>query len=103
MRIIETLSKKIKEEICDAKDYIMLAIEYKEEYPDLARTLYNISLQEMDHKNMLHNEVADIIKRYRETNGEPPPDMLAVYEYLHKQQIEKAAEVKTMQAMYKEG
>ena len=103
MRIIETLSKKIKEEICDAKEYVTMAIEYRDEYPELARTLYNISMQEMEHKNMLHNEVAEIIKRYRETNGEPPADMLAVYEYLHKQQIEKAAEVKTMQTMYKEG
>ena len=52
--------------------------------------------------NLLHNEVAAIIKKYRETKGEPPADMLAVYEYLHKEQIEKAVEVKTLQNMYKD-
>jgi len=103
MKVIKTLSEKITEEICDAKAYVKLAIEYKEEYPDLSRTLYNLSLQEMDHMNILHNEVTAIIKRYRETNGEPPADMLAVYDYLHKEQIEKSLEVKMLQSMYKEG
>ena len=52
--------------------------------------------------NLLHNEVTVIIKKWRETHGDPPADMLAVYEYLHNEQIEKALEVKTLQAMYKE-
>lgn len=102
MKIIKILSEKIEEEICDAKTYAKMAVEYKDEYPDLSRTFYNLSLQEMDHKTMLHNEAAELIKRYREANGEPPADMMAVYDYLHKHQIEKALEVKTLQAMYKE-
>lgn len=102
MKIIETLSKKIEEELCDAKAYVKMAIEYKDEYPELSRDFYSLSLQEMEHKNTLHNEVTDIIRRYRETNGEPPADMMAVYEYLHKGQIEKALEVKMLQSMYKE-
>lgn len=102
MKIIKILSEKIGEEICDAKAYAKMAVEYKDEYPDLSRTFYNLSMQEMDHKNVLHNEVTEIIKRYRETNGEPPADMMAVYDYLHKEQIEKALEVKTLQSMYKE-
>lgn len=100
MKIIKTLSKKIEEEICDAKSYAKMALEVREQYPELSRTLYNISLQEMEHMNLLHNEVADLIKRYREQNGEPPAEMLAVYNYLHVEQIEKAAEVKSYQSMY---
>ena len=102
MKVIKVLSEKISEEIHDARAYAQLAIEYKEEYPDLSRNLYNLSLQEMDHMNVLHNEVTGIIKRYRDTNGEPPADMLAVYDYLHKEQIQKSLEVKMMQNMYKE-
>jgi len=102
MKVIKILSEKISEEICDAKDYIKLAIQYKDEYPELGRTLYTISMQEMEHMKMLHGEVTEIIKKYRETNGEPPANMLAVYDYLHNEQIEKATEVKTMQNMYKE-
>jgi hypothetical protein len=102
MKIIKILSEKITEELGDAKEYAKMALEYKEEYPDLSREFFNLSLQEMDHKTILHNKVTEIIKRYRETNGEPPADMMAVYEYLHKGQIEKALEVKTLQTMYKE-
>ena len=102
MKIIEILSSKIEEEVCDAKSYVTMAMEYKEEYPELSRTLYNISTQEMEHMNLLHGEVTQIIKRYRETQGEPPADMMAVYEYIHKKQIDKSLEVKTLQAMYKE-
>ena len=102
MKVIKVLSEKVKEEVCDARSYAKLALEYKEEYPELSRTLYNLSMQEMEHMNLLHNEVTVIIKKWRETNGEPPADMLAVYEYLHNEQIEKALEVKTLQTMYKE-
>ena len=102
MKVIKVLSNKIMEEISDAKAYAKLSIEYKESYPELSRTLYSLSTQEMEHMNKLHAEVTEIIRKYREQNGEPPADMLAVYEYLHNEQIEKALEVKTLQTMYKE-
>jgi hypothetical protein len=102
MKIIKVLSDKIKEEIGDARSYAKMALEYKEEWPELSRTLYNLSTQELEHMNLLHNEVAAIIKKYRETQGEPPADMMAVYNYLHKKQIGMSLDVKTLQSMYKE-
>ena len=101
MKLIEKLSDKISEEICDGKHYVKMALEYRDEYPELGRLLYNLSLEEMDHMNRLHNVVVDVIEKYRKTNGEPPASMMAVYDYLHKQQIDKATEVKSMQDMYK--
>ena len=101
MKIISELCDHIDEEINDAGKYAKLALEYKDEHPDLAKLYNNLSLQEMEHMNMLHNMVVNIIQKYRKENGEPPESMLAVYNYLHKKQIEKAAEVKAMQGMYK--
>ena len=103
MKLIEKLSDKISEEISDGKHYAKMALEYKDERPELARTLYAISTEEMGHMARLHEAVAAIIEDYRRTNGEPPASMLAVYDYLHKQHIDKAAEVRNLQAMYKEG
>lgn len=102
MKIIEKLSEKIAEEIRDAECYAKMSIEYREQYPELSRTLYELSTEEMGHMSKLHGAVANIIEEYRKTKGEPPAAMMAVYDYLHKQQIEKASKVKTLQAMYKE-
>lgn len=102
MKIIEKLSEKISEEIHDAKCYAKMALETREDYPELAQTLFDISAEEMGHMSRLHTAVAGIIEQYRKDKGEPPAAMLAVYDYLHKQQIEEAAGVKTLQSMFKE-
>ena len=103
MKIIERLTDRISEEIEDARTYAKMAVEYREEYPDLARTVYGISLEEMDHMARLHGAASAIIEDYRRKNGDPPADMMAVYEYLHGKQIDRAADVKRIQAMYKDG
>ena len=101
MKIIEKISERIEDEICDAKNYAMLALETKDDHPELSRTLYTISLQEMDHMRMLHDALVNVIAEYRRVKGEPPERMMAVYEYLHGKHIEQAAEAKNVQAMYK--
>ena len=101
MKIIEKLSKQIEEEICDAKKYVLMALDVKDEHPELGRVLYTISLQEMEHMKMLHDAVVNVIAEYRQRNGEPPEKMMAVYEYLHQKHTEDAADVKVIQSMYK--
>lgn len=74
---------------------------YKAEYPSLAQVFYNLSAQEDSHQAALHAEVVKLIEQHRRTKGEPPAAMLAVYDYLHKQAIEKMAEVRRYQDIYK--
>ena len=102
MKIIEILSKHIEEEINDSACYAKMAIEYRDTYPELAETLYKLSLEETDHMNRLHAEVVKLIEDYRKENGEPPADMLAIYDYLHKQHIENAKDAKILLMMFKE-
>ena len=92
----------IEDEIGGAECYVKMALKHKEDRPELAKMFYSLSMDEMGHMNELHKAVVDIIEEYRKTEGEPPAAMMAVYEYLHNKHINYAAEVKTMQAMYKE-
>lgn len=101
MKIIEKLSEKIEDELHDAECYAKMALEYRDEYPELARIANNLSAQEMDHMNSLHSVVVQIIEQYRRTNGDPPAEMQAVYDYLHRKHIDKAAGVSVLRSMYK--
>ena len=61
-----------------------------------------LSAEEMKHMNLLHNMVVKLIENYRKSEGEPPANMMAVYDYLHQKYIDEAKEVKVMQQMYME-
>ena len=102
MKIIEYYTDKILEEIKDAKNYAMKALELRDTDPDQAHELYELSVEEMGHMSRLHGLVVKIIEKYREGNGEPSADMQARYNYRHKEAIEKAAKVKNLQTMFNE-
>ena len=102
MKIIKCLSEKIKEELKDAEAYIDLATEWRKEEPDAANVFAQLSAEEMGHVDKLHTGITQLISRYRQTQGEPPAGMLAIYNYLHEQQTENAMRVKVKQKMYEE-
>lgn len=101
MKMIKKLERYINEEISDAKKYIECALAHKDECRDLADTFYDLSQQEVKHADMLHKQVVEMIDEYKQEHGAPPESMMAIYEYLHEQEIESMKEVKMMQQMYK--
>lgn len=101
MKKIKLLMEHIEDELCDAHTYAELALEYRTTDQETAELFYKLSGEEMNHMNALHKNVVRLIDAHRREKGEPPADMMAVYEYLHKRAIEKAEKVGVLQGMYK--
>lgn len=101
MTIIKCLSEKIEDELRDACEYVDLAMKWKQDEPDTADLFYDLSVKEMEHMDMLHNEVAELIQDYRNEHGDPPKEMMTLYDYLHEKHIGKATEIRIKQGMYK--
>lgn len=102
MKLIKMLEEHIGEEIHDTKEYAKMAVEYKDEYPDLAELFYKLSAEEKRHADMLHDMAVNEIEKYRKMRGEPPAEMQAVYNYIHNQHMKKAEKAERYRAMYKE-
>lgn len=101
MKLIRELEELIEDEISDIEKYAKMAAELKAQHPGLAQALYTISTQEDTHQAAIHTEVVKLIEEHRRSHGEPPAAMLAVYDYIHKRHIEKLAEARRYQDVYK--
>ena len=101
MKIIKCLSELIEEELNDAEKYIDLAMQWRNEEPDTADLFYELSTEEMGHMEKLHEEVSELIEEYRKEHGEPPKDMMVLYDYLHEKHIAKATQIRVKQGIYK--
>lgn len=101
MTDIQMLSDQIEDEIADADKYIMCALEEKERKPVMAELHYKLSVGELQHMTELHDMVVKLIEEYRKAHGDPPADMQARYDYLHKRHIKAATDVRVKQAAYK--
>ena len=99
MKIIKCLAENIAEELHDAEKYAKMALEYKEDYPELLDTFLTLSRQEVNHANMLHNHVERIIRDYKAKDGSAPEAMQAVYDWEHEKMVDAMARVKVLQEM----
>ena len=101
MKIIKCLSELIEEELHDADKYIDLAMRWKPDEPDTTDLFAELSEEEMGHVDKLHEEVKELIEDYRKEHGDPPKEMMVLYDYLHEKHIGTAMQIKIKQSMYK--
>ena len=102
MQLIKKLSKMIDEEINDAEKYARCALNNRDDHPIVAEMFYSLSLDEMKHMSQLHNSVVKLIEEAKSSGKVVPAGMMEMYEFIHEQQIEHAAEVRMLQTMFRE-
>ena len=101
MKIIKELTEMIEDELDGAEEYIEDALKLREENPSLSKTFFDISLDEVKHINLLHDEIKKLIEAHRREKGEPPVAMMAVYNYLHERHMEQSTKIKLLQSQYR--
>lgn len=94
MKIIAKLIDMIQDELDGAEEYALTAMQQKMEHPKLAARLNELAGVELTHVRTLHTEVERLIDDYRNDKGDPPAEMMAVYNYEHDKAIKKAAQIK---------
>lgn len=102
MKIIKVMSEDIERELDLAEDCIKNAVQYKSEFPDVARAYDNLCTTHLNSIKVLHDQVVSIINKYKNEKGEPPAPMMAIYEYLHERQINKTVGVRNLQEIFKQ-
>ena len=90
MKVIKDIAKNIRE-----------AVRAKAEHPDLAETYHRLANAELEHANLLHKQVVEIIDRHRREGHEAPVAMQAVWEWEHERYMEELAGVKRILEMYR--
>lgn len=101
MKIIKCLCDLIEEELDASEVYIDKALKYREDYAEAAQLFFSLSMEEMKHVHLLHDEVVKLIQRHREEEGEPPEKMMFLYEYLHEKFMKWEEKIRIKQGMYK--
>ena len=89
----------MKEKSKTAKKYAKLATQYKTKQPTFAKADYDMVNDEVKNANMLHPEVVKLIEKQGPIET-PPPVMLELWDYEHKEYIEEYAIAKNMIALY---
>lgn len=96
MQIIAKLVSMMHEELEDAEKYALCSLKEKPLHPKLAQKFNDLAGAEFQHMKTLHSEAERLIQDFREENGEPPAEMLAVYNFEHDKIMKKAAEIKSL-------
>ena len=87
MEYLEKYDCHINDEIDGACEYAEMAMEVKEQHPDLVRIFKEMAEQELGHAEYLHTIAEEMIR---------DDDSALIYSYLHKRHKERIAKVKVM-------
>ena len=99
---LKLLFSLIDDELADAMKYAEKAMHCKGMNVPMAELFYSLSVEEIKHKNMLHNQLVKEMQNFIEENPEKELEVNAVYEVLNERQVEWENSIRTYQSSYRE-
>lgn len=94
MQAIKTIICHMNDTLEEAEVYYRDYIRYKDDVPKLANTAIDMAKAHLELYMKWHSTVALIISEYRSTNGEPPAEMKAIWNYEHERLTDQFNELK---------
>lgn len=101
MKILKHMIEKSEDTLDEIEWYAEKALHYKAEHKAVADVYNKIADMHITIYEMLHKQMVDLIDEHRRMGHNPPPEMLAIWEYEHEKLIKEFAEAKTMVEEYK--
>lgn len=81
--------------------YAEKALHLKVDHKSVADVYNKIADMHITIYDMLHKEMVNLIDEHKRMGHNPPPEMLAIWDYEHEKLIKEFAEAKTMVDEYK--
>lgn len=100
MKLIKKITEMMDEELSGAEAYAELAIEYKDHYPELSKTFYEIAVMELSHADMLHAQAAKLIEKRRQAHDGHSESMDLICEWIHEHKEKQSKRVKETLSEY---
>ncbi len=101
MKELKEIIRDIGAKLEDAECYAKEAVKHRSQYPELAASYARIAQEDLNHADLLHRSVVEMIENKKRQGAEVPEAMQAIWDYEHEKQIEDAADVRRLLDMYK--
>lgn len=101
MKALTHLIEKANDTLEEIEWYAEKAIHYKNEHKSLADTYIKIAETHIAIYDMLHREMVNLIEEKKRNVQNPPPEMLAIWDYEHEKLIKEFKEAKVLVEEYK--
>ena len=101
MKILVNLIEKANDTMDEIEWYAEKAHHIRTEHKELADTYIKIADMHIDIYKMLHERMVELIDETKRKGVQPPPEMLAIWNYEHEKLVKEFAEVKFLVEEYK--
>ena len=101
MERLKLLFSLIDDELADSMKYGEKAMHYKDTDPAMAELFYSLSLEELKHKSMLHNQLVKEMNECIEKYPDKEESINAVYDVLNEREVEWENSVRMYHSTYR--